>query len=104
MLPFDLEHRILSSLKKTNRIVFLDEDIPGGATAFMMREVLETQKGYRYLDAAPITITARSHRTPYGSDGDYIVKPNPEDVFETIYKMMYESQPEAIQTAFLEAV
>jgi pyruvate/2-oxoglutarate/acetoin dehydrogenase E1 component len=93
LLPFDLEHRIVESLKKTNRIVFMDEDVPGGATAFMMKEVLETQQGYRYLDAQPVTLTAKSHRPPYGSDGDYFSKPNPEDVFETIYQIMYEAEP-----------
>ena len=93
ILPFDLEHRIVASLKKTNRIIFMDEDIPGGATAFMMREVLEKQNGYQYLDSAPTTLTAKAHRTPYGSDGDYIVKPNPEDVFEAVYNLMHEVNP-----------
>lgn len=90
LLPFDLEHRIVQSLKKTNRIVFLDEDVPGGASSFMMQEVLETQGGYRFLDAQPITLTAKAHRTPYGSDGDYFSKPNPEDVFEIILNLMEE--------------
>jgi pyruvate/2-oxoglutarate/acetoin dehydrogenase E1 component/TPP-dependent pyruvate/acetoin dehydrogenase alpha subunit len=93
LLPFDLESRIVESLKKTNRILFLDEDVPGGATAYMMREVLEKQGGYRYLDSAPTTLTAHAHRPPYGSDGDYFTKPNPEDVFEAIYKMIYEAEP-----------
>jgi pyruvate/2-oxoglutarate/acetoin dehydrogenase E1 component/TPP-dependent pyruvate/acetoin dehydrogenase alpha subunit len=93
LLPFDLEHRIVESLKKTNRVVFMDEDVPGGATAFMMREVLEQQGGYRFLDSAPQTITAREHRPPYGSNGDYFSKPNPEDVFETIYNIMHEASP-----------
>ncbi|MCB0571804.1 MAG: transketolase [Phaeodactylibacter sp.] len=94
LLPFDLEHRILESLKKTNRILFMDEDVPGGATAFMMREVLEKQGGYAYLDAAPVTLTASEHRPPYGSDGDYFSKPNPENVFEAIYRIMREAQPQ----------
>lgn len=94
LLPFDLEHRIVNSLKKTNRIVFLDEDVPGGATAYMMQEVLEKQGGYRYLDAAPVTLTAAAHRPPYGSDGDYFSKPNPEDVFETVYQIMREAAPQ----------
>jgi pyruvate/2-oxoglutarate/acetoin dehydrogenase E1 component/TPP-dependent pyruvate/acetoin dehydrogenase alpha subunit len=93
LLPFDLEHRIVESLKKTNRIVFMDEDVPGGATAYMMREVLETQGGYQYLDSPPTTLTAREHRPPYGSDGDYFSKPNPEDVFDAIYNMMHEVNP-----------
>ena len=77
-----LKEGIVESLKKTNRIVFLDEDVPGGATAFMLQEVLEKQGGYKYLDAQPGTITAQSNRPPYGSDGDYFCKPNADDVFE----------------------
>jgi pyruvate/2-oxoglutarate/acetoin dehydrogenase E1 component/TPP-dependent pyruvate/acetoin dehydrogenase alpha subunit len=90
LLPFDIHHSIVNSLKKTNRILFLDEDVPGGASAFMMREVMEIQRGYHYLDAAPVTITAKEHRPPYGSDGDYFSKPNAEDVYEQILKMMSE--------------
>ena len=93
LLPFDLEHLIVESLKKTNRIVFLDEDVPGGATSYMMQEVLEKQNGYRYLDSKPVTITAAEHRTPYGSDGDYFSKPNADDVFDTIYHLMNEANP-----------
>ena len=93
LLPFDLEHRIVESLKKTNRILFLDEDVPGGATAYMLQKVMEEQKGYQYLDSAPATLSAKEHRTPYGSDGDYFAKPNPEDVFEAVYKMVYEAEP-----------
>jgi pyruvate/2-oxoglutarate/acetoin dehydrogenase E1 component/TPP-dependent pyruvate/acetoin dehydrogenase alpha subunit len=90
LLPFDLEHGIVQSLKKTNRIVFFDEDVPGGATAYMMQEVLEKQGGYKYLDTAPKTITAKEHRPPYGSDGDYFSKPNVEDVIEAILDLMGE--------------
>lgn len=93
LLPFDLEHRIVESLKKTNRILFLDEDVPGGASAYMMQQVLELQGGYRYLDSAPATLTAHAHRPPYGTDGDYFSKPNPEDVFELVFRMMYEAEP-----------
>jgi pyruvate/2-oxoglutarate/acetoin dehydrogenase E1 component len=93
LLPFDLEHRIVASLKKTNRIVFMDEDVPGGATGYMMQEVLETQGGYLYLDSSPVTLTAKPHRPPYGSDGDYFAKPNPEDVFEVIFNMLQEAEP-----------
>ena len=93
LLPFDLEHQIVESLKKTSRVLFMDEDLPGGATAFMMREVLEKQGGYRYLDSAPATLTAKEHRPPYGSDGDYFSKPQPEDVFEAVYKIMQEANP-----------
>ena len=93
LLPFDLESRIVESLKKTNRVVFMDEDVPGGATSYMMQEVLEKQNGYQYLDSKPTTLTAKAHRPPYGSDGDYFSKPNAEDVFETIYDLVYESEP-----------
>ena len=93
LLPFDLEGRILESIQKTNRILFMDEDVPGGATAFMMQEVLEKQGGYRFLDSAPATLTAHAHRPPYGSDGDYFSKPSPEDVFEAVYKIMREAEP-----------
>jgi pyruvate/2-oxoglutarate/acetoin dehydrogenase E1 component/TPP-dependent pyruvate/acetoin dehydrogenase alpha subunit len=88
LLPFDLEHALVASLKKTNRIVFLDEDVPNGATAFMLTEVLEKQGGYQYLDAPPRTITAKEHRPPYGSDGDYFSKPNVEDVVEAILEVV----------------
>ncbi len=93
LLPFDLEHSIVESLAKTNKIIFLDEDMPGGATAFMMKEVLETQRGYQYLDAAPVTLTAWEHRPPFGSDGDYFSKPGPEDVFDAVLKMMKAYDP-----------
>lgn len=90
LLPFDIHHDILKSLKKTNRIVFVDEDVPGGAAAYMFNMVMEEQGGYRWLDVAPRTITAKAHRPAYGSDGDYFSKPNAEDVFETIFEMMQE--------------
>lgn len=94
LLPFDINHMISDSVKKTNRVVFADEDIPGGATAFMMQQVLEEQKAYSFLDSAPLTITAKEHRPPYASDGDYFSKPNPEGVFEKVYEMMRESKPD----------
>ncbi|KXK38223.1 MAG: transketolase [Bacteroidetes bacterium OLB9] len=93
LMPFDLEGIIVNSLKKTNRIVFMDEDIPGGATAYIMREVLEKWNGYKYLDSKPITLTAEAHKPPYGSDGDYFSKPNAEDVFDTIMYIMKEADP-----------
>lgn len=93
LLPFDMEGVIVDSLKKTNRILFVDEDVPGGATAYMMREVLEVQGGYQYLDSAPSTLTAYAHRPPFGSDGDYFSKPNVEDIYEKIYAMMAEAFP-----------
>ncbi len=94
LLPFDIHHTVVNSLKKTNRIVFADEDVPGGATAFMMQQVLEIQKGYQYLDSAPLTITGKEHRPAYGSDGDYFSKPNPEEIFEKIYALFQEASPE----------
>lgn len=90
LLPFDLNHRILESLKKTNRIVFVDEDVPGGAAGFMFNKVMEEQGGYRWLDVAPRTITAKAHRPSYGSDGDYFSKPNAEEIEEVIRQMMAE--------------
>jgi len=93
LLPFDLDGVILESLKKTNRIVFLDEDVPGGTTAYMMQEVLEGQKGYYHLDSEPRTLSAKPHRPAFGSDGDYWSKPNVEEVFETVYELMHEYDP-----------
>jgi 2-oxoisovalerate dehydrogenase E1 component len=94
LLPFDVNKSIVESLKKTNKIVFLDEDVPGGATAYMLQQVLEKQEGYNFLDSAPKTISARPHRPAYGSDGDYFCKPNAEDIFQSIYNMMTEYDPE----------
>ncbi|MGN6196531.1 MAG: alpha-ketoacid dehydrogenase subunit alpha/beta [Ginsengibacter sp.] len=90
LLPFDIDHSILNSLKKTNRILFIDEDVPGGAAAFMFNKVMEEQGGYRWLDVAPRTLTAKDHRPSYGSDGDYFSKPNSEDVIRIAKEMMAE--------------
>ncbi|KIC93196.1 alpha-ketoacid dehydrogenase subunit alpha/beta [Flavihumibacter solisilvae] len=90
LLPFDINHKILESLKKTNRILFADEDVPGGAAAYMFNHVMEVQGGYRWLDVAPRTLTAKAHRPAYASDGDYFSKPNVEDVFEVVKEMMAE--------------
>jgi len=90
LLPFDINHKILESLKKTNRILFVDEDVPGGAAAFMFSKVMEEQGGYRYLDVAPRTLTGKEHRPSYGSDGDYFSKPNAEEIEAIIKKMMKE--------------
>ncbi|HMK04280.1 MAG TPA: thiamine pyrophosphate-dependent enzyme [Ferruginibacter sp.] len=90
LLPFDLNHTIVASLKKTNRIIFIDEDVPGGAAAYMFNKVMEEQGGYKYLDVSPRTITAKAHRPPYGSDGDYFSKPNTEEIVATIKEMMSE--------------
>ena len=93
LLPFDRFNSIVDSLKKTNAIVFFDEDVPGGATSFMMQDVLERQSGYEHLDAPPRTITAKAHRAAYASDGDYYSKPGAEDVFDSIYGIMNDRRP-----------
>jgi pyruvate/2-oxoglutarate/acetoin dehydrogenase E1 component len=90
LLPFDLDHLILESVKKTNRVVFIDEDVPGGAAAYMFNKVMEEQGAYRWLDCKPRTITAKAHRPAYGSDGDYFSKPNTEEIVEVIREMMAE--------------
>ncbi len=90
LLPFDVHHTIVESLKKTNRVVFADEDVPGGASAYMMQHVLEMQGGYKFLDSAPATISSKAHRPAYSSDGDYFSKPNVETVFDVVYEMMSE--------------
>ncbi len=100
LLPFDIHHRIVESVKKTNRIIFADEDVPGGATSYMMQQVLEVQNAYQYLDSKPVTITAKEHRPAYASDGDYFTKPNPEDVFETVYTLMHEVNPDTFPSLY----
>ncbi|MDP2236302.1 MAG: thiamine pyrophosphate-dependent enzyme [Bacteroidales bacterium] len=94
LLPFDVNHVISDSLKKTNKILFFDEDVPGGATSFMMQQVLEVQKAYQYLDAEPRTLTAKEHRAAYSTDGDYFSNPNAEDVFDVVYNMMHDYNPQ----------
>jgi 2-oxoisovalerate dehydrogenase E1 component len=100
LLPFDLRHEILDSVKKTNRVVFLDEDVPGGASAYMMQQVLERQGAWSWLDAPPVTVTAAAHRPAYGSDGDYFSKPSREDVFDAVYRLMHEGDPERFPLYF----
>jgi len=100
LLPFDINHTIVESLKKTNKIVFFDEDLPGGATSYMMQKVIEEQEGYLYLDAKPLTITAKEHRAAYSSDGDYFSNPNAEDVFDTIYDMMHHYKPDQFNNLY----
>lgn len=90
LLPFDLDHQCVKSLKKTNRVLFLDEDFDGGASAYMLQQVLEKQGGYRWLDAAPVTLSAKPHRPAYGQDGDYHSKPQVEDVVDAVWEMMHE--------------
>ncbi|MBT3646773.1 MAG: transketolase [Flavobacteriales bacterium] len=94
LLPFDIGQEIVESVKKTNRVLFVDEDVPGGASAYMMQEVLEKQGGYVHLDSAPATLSAKAHRPAYASDGDYFSKPSHDDIFEKIYSIMGETDPE----------
>ncbi len=93
LLPFDRNGVIVESLKKTNRILFLDEDVPGGITAMMMQQVIEVQNGYRYLDSAPRTLCAQAHRPAYGTDGNYWSKPEAEHIYDTVYEIMHEANP-----------
>ncbi|WP_028297883.1 alpha-ketoacid dehydrogenase subunit alpha/beta [Olivibacter sitiensis] len=91
--PFDIHHTCVASLQKTNKLLVVDEDVPGGASAFILQQILEVQKGYYYLDSNPRTLTAKAHRPPYGSDGDYFSKPSVDDVVELVYEMMHEYNP-----------
>ena len=100
LLPFDVNNSILESVKKTNKIVFFDEDVPGGATAFMLQKVLEEQGAYKFIDSEPLTITAQEHRPAYATDGDYFSNPNAEDVFEGIYNMMHNYNPKKYPQIF----
>ncbi|MFD1871993.1 alpha-ketoacid dehydrogenase subunit alpha/beta [Hymenobacter bucti] len=100
LLPFDTDQLIADSLRKTGRVVFADEDVPGGATAYMMQQVLDNQQAYQLLDSAPRCLAAQAHRTPYGSDGDYFSKPSVEDVFDVVYEMMREVDPEQFASIY----
>ena len=93
LLPFDLNHDVLKSVRKTNRLLIVDEDVPGGCSAYLLQEIIEKQGAYRYLDSAPQTLSAKAHRPAYASDGDYFSKPNAEDIFEKVYQIMHEASP-----------
>ncbi|MCS7018332.1 MAG: thiamine pyrophosphate-dependent enzyme [Cytophagales bacterium] len=93
LLPFDRFGIIGQSVRKTNRVIFADEDVPGGASAYMLQQTMDNQDIYQYLDSKPVCISAKAHRPPYGSDGDYFTKPNPEDIFDAVYAMMHEVDP-----------
>lgn len=93
LLPFDLNHDIVKSVQKTNRLMVIDEDVPGGASAYILNEILNTQNAYQYLDSQPQTLTAKQHRPAYGTDGDYFSKPSAEDIFEAVYTMIHETDP-----------
>ncbi|WP_185882661.1 alpha-ketoacid dehydrogenase subunit alpha/beta [Blattabacterium cuenoti] len=92
LLPFDIRHDIIKSLKKTNRLLIVDEDVPGGASAYILQKIIEEQKGYYYLDSPPITLTAKEHRPPYGSDGDYFSKPSVDDIIEKVFQIIHEKK------------
>jgi len=94
LIPFDIHKSLVESVKKTNRLVVFDEDVPGGASAYILQKIVEEQGGYKYLDSAPLTIASKEHRPAYGSDGDYFSKPNADDVFDVIYDLMHETNPE----------
>ena len=100
LLPFDLNHECAKSLSKTNKLLVIDEDVPGGASAYILQEILENQNGYNYLDSKPATLTAKPHRTAYGTDGDYFSKPSAEDIFEKIYEIMHEENPNKYKSLY----
>jgi len=100
LLPFDLNHDIVKSVAKTNRLLVIDEDVPGGASAYIMQEILDNQNAYRYLDSKPQTLTAKAHRPAYGTDGDYFSKPSAEDIFEKVYGIFNEVNPEKFPSLY----
>jgi len=100
LMPFDVQHDISKSIAKTNRIIFIDEDVPGGATAYMMQKVLENQKGYYHLDSEPRTLTAKPHRPAYGTDGDYFSKPSVDVIFDEVYDLMHQVDPKKYKKIF----
>ena len=100
LLPFDINHDTVKSVTKTNRLLVVDEDVPGGASAYLLQEILENQDGYQYLDSKPATLTAKAHRPAYGTDGDYFSKPSAEDIFEKIYEMMHETNPTKFKSLY----
>ena len=100
LLPFDLNSDCVKSLAKTNKLLVIDEDVPGGASAYLLQEILERQDGYQFLDSKPATLTAKAHRTAYGTDGDYFSKPSAEDIFEKVYDIMNESNPTKFKSLY----
>ena len=100
LLPFDLNHDCVESVAKTNKLLIVDEDVPGGASAYILQEIIEKQNGYMYLDSKPVTLTAKAHRTAYGTDGDYFSKPSAEDIFEKIYEIMHEENPSKFKSLY----
>lgn len=100
--PFDQSHQSVKSIKKTNRLAVIDEDVPGGYSAYILQQVLEKQDGYRYLDSKPVTLCSKEHRPAYGSDGDYFSKPNADTIFRSLYRMMHEANPKRFPQLFME--
>jgi pyruvate/2-oxoglutarate/acetoin dehydrogenase E1 component/TPP-dependent pyruvate/acetoin dehydrogenase alpha subunit len=100
LLPFDIKQETVASVKKTNRLLIVDEDVPGGASAYLLQEIIENQDGYQYLDSKPATLSAKAHRPAYGSDGDYFSKPSAEDIFEKVYEIMHEAYPNKYKSLY----
>ncbi len=100
LLPFDINHDIVKSIAKTNRLLVIDEDLPGGASAYILQEIIETQNGYNYLDSSPQTLASKAHRPAYGTDGDYFSKPSVEDIFEKVYAIMSEANPTKFKSLY----
>lgn len=100
LLPFDINHDIVKSLAKTNRLLVIDEDVPGGASAFILQQILDEQNGYKHLDSKPETLASKAHRPAYGTDGDYFSKPSAEDIYEKVYAIMSEANPEKYPSLF----
>jgi len=100
LLPFDINHETVKSVAKTNRLLIVDEDVPGGASAYLLQEIIENQNGYQYLYSKPATLTSKAHRPAYGSDGDYFSKPSAEDIFEKVYEMMHEAYPTKFKSLY----
>ena len=100
LLPFDLNQDVVKSIAKTNRLLIIDEDVPGGASAYLLQEIIEKQNGYQFLDSAPQTLSSQTHRPAYGTDGDYFSKPSVEDIFEKVYAIMHEAQPHKFSSLY----
>ncbi|TDD98763.1 alpha-ketoacid dehydrogenase subunit alpha/beta [Flavobacterium cellulosilyticum] len=100
LLPFDVNHDIVKSIAKTNRLLIIDEDVPGGASAYILQQIIENQDGYKYLDSKPQTLSAKAHRPSYGTDGDYFSKPSIEDIYEKVYAMMNEANPSKYESLY----
>ena len=93
LIPFDVNNEILKSVKKTNRIIIIDEDVPGGASAYILHKLIDEQEIFNFLDSPPKTLTAKDHRPSYGTDGDYFSKPSADDIVESVYQIMNETNP-----------